>query len=100
MILEWSRTWGPKQLLHLFLAATSSSRSDDVTLFACLSVCHLIFSAVNFAPLLFAPLHLGTLAQWWWWVVVVVWLWWVVVGGFGWWWVVWWVVEVGGGDGI
>ena len=39
MILEWSRTWGPKQLLHLFLAATSSSRSDDVTPFACLRVC-------------------------------------------------------------
>ena len=40
------------------LAATSSSRSDDVTLFACLSVClsvTLFFLAVNFAPL-----HLGT----------------------------------------
>ena len=42
----------------MFLAATSSSKSDDVTLSACLLVCHLIFLAVNFAPLPFAPLHL------------------------------------------
>ena len=47
---------------QIFLAATSSWRSDDVTLSVCLSacllVCHLIFLAVNFAPLHFSPLNL------------------------------------------
>ena len=65
---------------QIFLAATSSWRSDDVTLSVCLSacllVCHLIFLAVNFAPLHFSPLnlcntctfqhlHLATLATTW-----------------------------------
>merc|ERR1712208_229047 len=46
-----------------FLAATSSSRSDDVTPLVCLSVCHLIFLAVNFAPLHPCTLHLCTFAH-------------------------------------
>ena len=74
-------------LVPLFLAATSSSRRNNVT--------PLIFLAVNFAPL-----HLGNLVivvgSGGGWVVVVGGdgLWWVVLDGGGWWWVV-----VGGGGG-
>ena len=63
--------------IQSFLAATSSSRSDDVTLLACLFVSHLIFLAVDFAPFhlfAFVPLHLCTFAPW------------VLGGGGGGWW--------------
>ena len=119
MVQKW------KKCPQDFLAATSSSRSDDVSLSVCLSVCvsacHLIFLAVNFAPLYFCPLHLFTFAPLTLWpfdpfvpfvpltlctfapllhcpfaflhlCTLAQWWWWVFGGG-GWWWVV-----VGGGD--
>ena len=48
------------RFLEEFLAATSSSRSDDVTPFVCLFVCHLIFfrcQLYTFAPLNLCNVH-------------------------------------------
>ena len=45
--------------IHTFLAATSSSRSDDVTLFVvCLSPYFFSCQLCTLTPLLLAPLHL------------------------------------------
>ena len=66
-------------LFQTLLAATSSSRSDDVTVFACFLLVSLTFWLPTFD---FALLHFCTFAP----LVVV-----VVVGG------VWWLVVVGGG---
>ena len=94
----------------LFLAATSSSRSDSVTWSVCPSVILLLtlffsYQFCTFPLCLFVPVHLYTLAPlhllgghggggWvafgWWWAAgvgqVVVFGWWLVlVGGDGWW---------------
>ena len=78
---------GTEPFAHDFLSATSSSRSDDVTLSACMYACHLIFF-LQFCT--FAPLYPCTLQ-------VVGWV--VVVDGVRWWWG---VLEggVGGGGGL